>query len=58
MPVADKTLLQTRVATSVARKLDTLAKTNGHKRAGYLRHMVEVHVKTMFVKSSPAPRKH
>ena len=34
MPVADKTLLQTRVATSVARKLDTLAKTMGHKRAG------------------------
>lgn len=44
MPVADKTLLQTRVATSVARKLDTLAKTMGHKRAGYLRYLVELHV--------------
>jgi hypothetical protein len=43
--VKEKThLVQTVVKLSVLRKLDGLAKATGHKRASYLRHLIEVHV--------------
>ena len=37
-------LVQTVLDLPVLRKLDALAKAAGHKRAGYLRHIVEMHV--------------
>jgi hypothetical protein len=36
-----KVLLQTQVDESVASQFDKLAKSNGHRRAGYLRFIVE-----------------
>ena len=45
MKPSEKILLQTRVDASVARQLDAMARERGHKRAGYLRHLVETHVK-------------
>jgi hypothetical protein len=40
-------LIQTIVDPTVLRKLDALAKATGHKRASYLRHLVETHVKAV-----------
>lgn len=40
-------LIQTVVSPPVLRKLDALAKATGHKRASYLRHLVETHVKAV-----------
>jgi hypothetical protein len=37
-------LIQTTVDASVLRKLDALARAQGHRRASYLRHLVELHV--------------
>jgi predicted DNA-binding protein len=37
-------LVQTVLDLPVLRKLDALAKAAGHKRAGYLRHLIEMHV--------------
>ena len=37
-------LVQTVLDLPVLRKLDALARAAGHKRAGYLRHIVELHV--------------
>lgn len=42
-----KHLIQTVVSEPVLRKLDALAKATGHKRAGYLRHLVELHVEAL-----------
>jgi hypothetical protein len=41
-------LVQTVLDLPVLRKLDALAKAAGHKRAGYLRHIVEMHVKRAY----------
>ena len=41
------TLVQTTVSATTLRKLDALARACGHKRAGYLRHLVEVHVRSL-----------
>ena len=40
-------LIQTTVSEKVLRKLDALAKVQGHKRASYLRHLVETHVQAL-----------
>jgi hypothetical protein len=40
-------LIQTTVDASTLRKLDALAKARGHKRASYLRHLVEMHVQAL-----------
>jgi hypothetical protein len=42
--MTSQVLIQTHVSRTVLRKLDTLAKQNGHKRAGYLRYIVELHI--------------
>ena len=42
-----KHLVQTVVDEPVLRKLDALAKATGHKRAGYLRHLIEMHVEAL-----------
>lgn len=42
-----RSLIQTTVDSPTLRKLDALARTCGHKRAGYLRHLVEVHVRSL-----------
>lgn len=41
------TLIQTTVDLPTARKLDALARVHGHKRAGYLRYLVEMHVRAL-----------
>ena len=41
-------LVQTVLDLPVLRKLDVLAKAAGHKRAGYLRHIVEMHVRRAY----------
>lgn len=41
------TLIQTTVSPPTLRKLDALALAHGHKRAGYLRHLVELHVRAL-----------
>jgi hypothetical protein len=40
-------LVQTTVSPPTLRKLDALARAHGHKRAGYLRHLVELHVRAL-----------
>jgi hypothetical protein len=40
-------LIQTTVAPGVLRKLDILARAQGHRRASYLRHLVELHVQSL-----------
>jgi hypothetical protein len=40
-------LIQTTVDDKVLRKLDALAKACGHRRASYLRLLLEVHVKAL-----------
>ena len=40
-------LIQTKVSEETLRALDALARAVGHKRAGYLRHLVEVHVRAI-----------
>jgi hypothetical protein len=40
-------LIQTTIDQAVLRKLDALAKVRGHRRASYLRHLVELHVQTL-----------
>jgi hypothetical protein len=40
-------LIQTTVTPEVLRKLDTLARAQGHRRASYLRHLVELHVRAL-----------
>jgi hypothetical protein len=47
LALPDKVLLQTHVDFDVGRKFDALARSNGHKRASYLRHLVELHVKAL-----------
>jgi predicted DNA-binding protein len=39
-----KVLVQTHVSPTVSRRLDAMAKNNGHKRASYLRYLIETHV--------------
>ena len=48
-----KILLQTQVDETVGRLFDKLAKTHGHKRAGYLRFVVEKLVATPGPKPTP-----
>ena len=40
-------LIQTTISPEVLRQLDDLAKSQGHRRASYLRHLVEVHVRAL-----------
>jgi predicted DNA-binding protein len=40
-------LVQTVVKPVVLRQLDKLAKATGHTRAGYLRHLIELHVQAL-----------
>jgi hypothetical protein len=40
-------LIQTTVDAPVCRMLDALAKADGHRRASYLRHLVELHVRAL-----------
>ncbi|HVP23330.1 MAG TPA: hypothetical protein VMS77_05405 [Conexivisphaerales archaeon] len=40
-------LIQTKVSKETLKALDALARAVGHKRAGYLRHLVEVHVRAI-----------
>jgi len=47
MPARKARLVQTTVDPVVLRKLDALAKATGHKRAGYVRHLIELHVKAL-----------
>lgn len=42
-----KHLVQTTVEKKILRALDSLARSSGHKRAGYLRHLIELHVKAI-----------
>lgn len=41
------TLVQTTIDLPTLRKLDALARAHGHKRAGYLRHLVKMHVRSL-----------
>jgi hypothetical protein len=48
LPVtAKKRLIETTVSPSTLRRLDALARTMGHSRSGYLRHLIEVHVRAL-----------
>lgn len=48
LPVAkNKMLLQAWVTIPVGKKFEALARAQGHKKAGYLRHLVELHVDAM-----------
>jgi hypothetical protein len=49
-------LIQTTVDDSVLRKLDALARACGHRRAGYLRHLVEKHVQALTPKLAKITR--
>lgn len=40
-------LIQTTVSKKTLKALDALARSMGHKRAGYLRHLVEMHVRAI-----------
>lgn len=40
-------LIQTTVDAYVCTQLDALAKCGGHKRASYMRHLIEMHVKAL-----------
>jgi len=40
-------LVQTVLDPTTLRKLDALARAAGHKRAGYLRHLVEMHIQDL-----------
>lgn len=40
-------LIQTTVDANSLKKLDALARATGHKRASYLRHLVEMHVQAL-----------
>lgn len=40
-------LIQTTIDEATVRKLDALARAQGHKRASYLRHLVELHVRAL-----------
>ncbi len=42
-----KSLMQTHVPSGIARKLDALARAAGNTRAGYLRHLIEMHVRAI-----------
>ena len=42
-----KVLVQTNVNRDIARQLDALAKATGHKRASYVRYLIELHVKAL-----------
>ena len=59
MPARKTRLVQTTVDPTVLRKLDALARATGHKRASYLRHLIELHVKalspTLAVALDPRP---
>jgi hypothetical protein len=48
-PVAakPKALMQTHIEPSIARKLDALARAAGNTRAGYLRLLIELHVRAI-----------
>ncbi len=46
LPHVKKTLLQTHVRPAAARQLDALAKASGRTRAGYLRLLVEEHLRS------------
>ena len=48
MPRQRKTcLVQTVVSPIILRKLDALARATGHTRAGYLRHLIGLHVNAL-----------
>jgi hypothetical protein len=40
-------LIQTTISLETLRKLDALARAQGHRRASYLRHLVELHVRAI-----------
>lgn len=40
-------LIQTTIDPSVLKKFDALAKARGHRRASYLRYLVEIHVQAL-----------
>lgn len=40
-------LVQTTVDQKTLRKLDALARAHGHRRASYLRHLIELHVRAL-----------
>lgn len=42
-----KTLVQTHLDSSTARKLKALAVARGQTNAGYLRHLIELHVRAI-----------
>lgn len=42
-----KYLIQTTVSAETRRRLDALAHVMGHRRAGYLRHLVDMHVRAL-----------
>ena len=44
MPPKTKELVQTHLRPQLAKKLDALARAAGNTRAGYLRHLIEMHV--------------
>lgn len=46
-PVTPKKLLQTHVNVTTFRKFDALARAAGNTHAGYLRHLVELHVRAL-----------
>jgi hypothetical protein len=46
-PVMTRKLIQTTVDAPVCKQLDALARAGGHRRASYLRHLVELHVRAL-----------
>ncbi len=50
-------LVQTVLSLPILKQLDALAKVAGHKRAGYLRHIVELHVENQsnIILQGPGP---
>ena len=52
-----KVLVQTHVTQTVARKFDAMARSRGHKRASYLRYIVEEHVRIPDLRTKDQPQK-
>lgn len=52
-----KVLVQTHVSPTVAHKLDAIAKDYGHKRASYLRYLIEQHVVALDFQHTSTSRK-
>jgi len=45
LPKKDKVLVQTHVPKAVGKRLDSLVQLSGRTRAGYLRHLIETHLR-------------